>query len=598
MHATEADPRTTYQARLASRRAELTELERTDRRISGLRFLVFLAAAALIWPVVMTRSLSWVWLIPPAIVFAALVWLHERVIRRRTAGQRAVAFYEGGLGRLDDRWPGAGLAGEEFLEPEHPYADDLDLFGRGSLFELLCTARTRAGERTLAAWLLEPASPDEIRARQEAVRELRPALDLREDLARLGDGTRGEDDPESLIAWAAAPPRLTSLRPVGVAGFLGAANLVAVGLWLLTDAGPLPLLPAALASAALVLPFRSRVRRVLADAGRPEHELALLSGVLARLERERFVSPWLARLRAALDVDGALPSRRIARLARLIELRDSRRNMIFLPLASLFLLGTQLAFALERWRAASGPAVARWLEAVGRIEALGAVAGLAYERPHDVFPEIVDHGPRFEGRELGHPLLPREQCVRNDVSLGTPLRLLLVSGSNMSGKSTLLRTVGVHAVLAQAGAPVRAAALTLSPLSIGASMNLRDSLREGTSHFYAEIKRMRRLMDLGDGERPLLFLLDELLHGTNSHDRRIGAEALIRELVGRGAIGLVTTHDLALAEIADSMGPEAANVHFEDRVHDGRMVFDYRLKPGVVAGSNALELMRGVGLKV
>jgi hypothetical protein len=598
MHETETDPRAVYCRRLEARRAELSRLHRIDARLSALRLLVFLGGVALVWPVVMTRVMSWAWMILPVAGFAAVAWVHDRVIRERMAARRAVRFYEAGLARLDDRWAGGGVQGQEFLEPAHSYADDLDLFGQGSLFELLCTARTHTGERTLAGWLLAPASPDQVRARQEAVRELRPALDLREDLARLGEDVRADDDPEGLIAWAAAPPSLTAHWPVWIGGVLAAGNVAAVIAWLWGDVGRWPLVVAAIVSSAFALAFRWEVKRVLTGAGRPEHELELLAGVLARLEREQFDSPLLQELRSALDVKGLPPSTRIARLARLVELRDSRRNMIFAPISAALLLGTQLAFAIERWRLASGPAVARWLEVVGQIEALSAMASLAYERPDDIFPEIVDDGHLFEGEGLGHPLLPEATCVCNDVALGAPLRLLLVSGSNMSGKSTLLRTVGVSAVLAQAGAPVRARRLRLSPLSVGASMNVRDSLREGTSHFYAEIKRMRHIVDLCDAGRPLLYLLDEMLHGTNSHDRRIGAEAVIRELVERGGLGLVTTHDLALAEIAETLGSQAANVHFEDRIEDGRIAFDYRLKPGVVRKSNALELMRGVGLNV
>jgi hypothetical protein len=598
MQETEADPRAVYRRRLESRRADLSARRRTDARLSLLRLLVFLGAAALVWPVVMTRALSWTWMIVPAVAFAAVAWAHDRVIRSRTAARRAVGFYEAGLARIDDRWAGSGNQGAEYLDPEHPYADDLDLFGPASLYELICTARTRAGERTLARWLLDAAPPDEVRQRQEAVRELRAALDLREDLARLGEDVRADDDPDALAAWARAAPVLAARLPVWLGAVLAVANVTAGVGWLWGATGRWPLVVAAAASLVFALAFRSRVRRVLGGASRPEHELELLAGVLARLERERFRSPLLRSLRAALDGDGPVPSKRIARLARLVELNDSRRNMIFAPIAATLLLGTQLAFASERWRAATGAAVARWLDAVGQIESLCAIAALAYERPEDVFPEIVDEGPRFEGEELGHPLLPRAVCVRNDVGLGSRERLRLVSGSNMSGKSTLLRTVGVLAVLAQTGAPVRARRLRLSPLAVGACLNVRDSLRHGMSHFYAEIKRMRCIVDLGRGPRPLLFLLDEILHGTNSHDRRIGAEALIRELLGHGGIGLVTTHDLALAAIVDALGAQASNVHFEDRIEDGRITFDYRLRPGVVRKSNALELMRRVGLNV
>jgi DNA mismatch repair ATPase MutS len=337
---------------------------------------------------------------------------------------------------------------------------------------------------------------------------------------------------------------------------------------------------------------------VLAGAVRRQGELRLLARLLDRIERERFRSPLLEELRAKLDVDGRPPSQCVAALARLVEIHESRGNMIFAPIASLLLAGTQLAFAMERWRRGSGAAVPDWLLVVGSFEALASLAARAYERPAEIFAEIVEGPPAFEAEALGHPLLAERLCVTNDLRLGDALQLLLVSGSNMSGKSTLLRTVGVQAVLAQAGGTVRARKLRLTPLVVGASLNVRDSLQEGSSHFYAEIRRLRQLIDLGGDGRPLLFLLDEVLHGTNSHDRRVGAEALIRELLARGAIGLVTTHDLALARLAGELEPAATNVHFEDQVRAGRLAFDYRLKPGVVRKSNALELMRSVGLDV
>jgi DNA mismatch repair ATPase MutS len=188
--------------------------------------------------------------------------------------------------------------------------------------------------------------------------------------------------------------------------------------------------------------------------------------------------------------------------------------------------------------------------------------------------------------------------VRNDVRFTEAERVLVVSGSNMSGKSTLLRTVGINAVLALAGAPVRAENLRIAPLVLGASIRITDSLKEGTSRFYAEITRLKQIVTLSGGPYPLMFLLDELLHGTNSHDRRIGAEAVIQGLVQRGAVGMLTTHDLALAHIADSLAPHAANVHFEDHIEEGRIAFDYHLRPGIVRKSNALELMRSIGLEV
>jgi DNA mismatch repair ATPase MutS len=320
--------------------------------------------------------------------------------------------------------------------------------------------------------------------------------------------------------------------------------------------------------------------------------------MLERLEKERFDAPQLVALRKALETHGAPAWREIARLQRLVGWADARRNQLFAPLAAMLLWGTQFSLAIELWRQRCGLRLAVWLETVGEIEALAALGSHAFENPDDPFPELVEGGPLFEGEGLGHPLLPSERCVRNDARLAAESAVLVVSGSNMSGKSTFLRSVGVNAVLALAGAPVRARRLRLSRLSLGASIRVNDSLQEGESRFYAEIKRLSQIVGLARDGAELLFLLDEVLHGTNSHDRQIGAAAVVRGLVELGAIGLVTTHDLALARIADELAPRAANVHFEDHLEGGRIAFDYQLRPGVVTRSNALALMREVGLDV
>jgi DNA mismatch repair ATPase MutS len=303
-------------------------------------------------------------------------------------------------------------------------------------------------------------------------------------------------------------------------------------------------------------------------------------------------------LRKAFETEGAPPSRRIAHLNRLMELLDSADHVVVRAINLPLLYKMQLAFAVEAWRKESGGHVRKWLEAAGQIEALCALANYAYEHPTDPFPEFAEGGPCFEGEGLAHPLIAEGRAVPNDVRLCGEPCVLVVSGSNMSGTSTLLRTVGVNAVLAMAGAPVRARRLRLTPMAVGASIRTLDSLHSGTSRFYAEITRIHLLVELAKGPLPLLFLLDELLQGTNSHDRRIGAEAVIRTLANRGAIGLLTTHDLALADIAEALAPRARNVHFEDHLAAGKITFDYRLRPGVVEKSNALELMRSVGLEV
>jgi hypothetical protein len=450
----------------------------------------------------------------------------------------------------------------------------------------------------LARWLLAPAEPGEIRLRQAAVAELRDLLGLREKLALVGEEVAPRLHAEALVAWGGAagePPR-ASERAVALAFSL--VSGATLGAWILLGAGPFPWLAALVAQAVFARRRRARVRECLAGVERVGRDLDLLAELLACLEGERFGSERLARLRAALETGGRPPSWQIARLRWLRDLADARRNQLFAPLGALFAFTTQVALALEAWRARCGPALAGWIEAVAELEALASLASQAYEHPEDPFPELAASGPRYEAQGLGHPLLPVDRCVRNDLALGPELRLLVVSGSNMSGKSTFLRAVGVNAVLALAGAPVRAQRLSLSPLAVGASIRLHDSLLEGTSRFYTEITRLKKVVEATKAELPVLFLLDEILHGTNSHDRRIGAEAVVRGLVERGALGLVTTHDLALARIADDLATRAANVHFEDHMEDGRVRFDYRLRPGVVTKSNALDLMRAVGLEV
>jgi MutS domain V len=592
-------PAEEYALRLANRRRRGEALARRDRRLSNARLAAFFAGAALAIAVFFARALHPIWLGPPALLFAALVVAHDRVIRRRERAERAVRFYERGLARLAHRFAGTGETGERFLDPHHPYAEDLDLFGRGSLFELLCAARTREGEERLAAWLLAPAAPSEVRARQQAVRELCERLDLREDLALLGEDVRTGLHAEALRRWGEAPPVFARIGPLrATAAALSALSLGALALWMASDAGPLPLLGTLALQGLFAAALRAPVAGVARAVELPARDLALLAELLARLEAERPSSPRLAALRAALDSEGFPPSRRIGQLRRRVDLLEQRRNQLFAPVAALLLWKTQCALALERWRADAGPAVGRWLDAVGEMEALAALAGFAYERPDARFPELVEEGgPRFEAEGLGHPLLPAGRCVPNDVRLGREPAVLVVSGSNMSGKSTLLRSVGSAAVLAQAGAPVCAARLRLSPLQVGASLRTHDSLQEGVSRFQAELLRLRLVKERAEaGNPPVLFLLDEILHGTNSHDRALGAEAVVRGLVERGAIGLVTTHDLALARVAEALAPRAANVHFEDHMVEGRMEFDYRLRPGVVARGNALELMRAMGL--
>ena len=585
-----------YRARLASRQASCRVLAKRDRLLSRARLLTFFTEVALValwWRGTAAAG----WLAPAVILFAVLLHRHARVTRALDEARRSVSFYEHGLGRIEDRWIGTGEPGERFRDEHHLYADDLDIFGRGSFFELLSIARTRAGEERLAEWLKQPASLDEVHARQDAVAELTSALDLREAVALAGTDVKAGVDSDALVTWAEGAPVLTRRWLSGVAaaltaGVIGAAAYGAV-------AGDYAYLIAVLLlEVAFSIPQRRRVQQALHAAAAPARGLDVLAHVLRRLEREDFKAARLTSLRRDLDTAGVRASVAIGRLHRLVELHDWQHNQFFAPVAAALLWGTHLAWAIERWRRLHGSQVATWQRTVGDFEALNSLSAYRYEHPNDVWPEIVAEGAGFDGDAVSHPLLPAARMVPNDIRLWGHTRLLVVSGSNMSGKSTLLRTVGINAVLALAGAPVRAARLRMTPLAVGATLRIQDSLQEGRSRFFAEITRIRELADRARGPVPLLFLLDELFHGTNSHDRLVGASGILKSLLDRGAIGLITTHDLALTTIADDLAPCAGNVHFEDQFEGGEIRFDYRMKPGPVTRSNALALMRAVGLDV
>jgi hypothetical protein len=533
-------------------------------------------------------------------VLAAVLALSIAVGRfariREEAGARST-YYRAGLARLDGAWPDPLPDGRAFEEQGHLYAADLDLFGGRSLFALLCQARTSPGQQTLAAWLQRGADRDEVLARQQAVEELARKVELRERLWRVATVVGRETDPGRLARWmqAGGRPRPWERAVAAGLGVVGAAGVVAL------FAGAVGIgMGIFLVQALLVRALLARRPPPLPGALGHSDELAAIASLIAIAEREPFTAQRLMAMQRSFSSDGRAASRRAAEFARRVAWLESRRNPFFWLVSTPLLLGRQLELAIEAWRARHGEAVVRWIGAVGELEALASLATFAYEHPALPFPELAgdDEGPRFEARELGHPLIPSDRRVTNDVALGGETRLLLVSGSNMSGKSTLLRTIGVNTVLALAGAPVCAAHLRLSSLAIGATLRTFDSLEAGVSRFFAEIQRLRAVVGLAEKSPLTLFLLDEILHGTNSKDRLAGARAIVGALLGRGALGLVTTHDLALARLVDELVPAAKNVHFDDRIEDGQLIFDYRLRPGIVTRSNALSLMRLVGLPV
>lgn len=593
-------PLAEYQVRVEMRRRVSQALEKQFRRVGNARLAAGIAAVILAFFVFGEVWISVWWLLVPIAALSVLVVIHARIVERWECSKRAIQFYERGIARLEDHWIGAGETGERFRNSNHIYSEDLDLFGKGSLFELLSVARTKAGEDALARWLLEPASQDEVAARQEAVQELSGRLDLREDLAVSGASMRSSLDSAATAQWGEAPEVPFPAGARYIAPLFGAAVLITFALYMAGVFNRTPFLIVLLAEMAYAFFLGPPTTRVTHAVEAPSRDLLLLADLVRRFEREDFRSPLLQQLHARLNAGtDRRASDRIAHLGKLSERLDWAENKFFQPIAFALLWTAQVAMAVERWRKMAGHQIQAWIETAAEFEALCSLANYAYEHPADVFPEFAEvKGGCFESEALAHPLMKESHAVRNDVRLGGETRLWIVSGSNMSGKSTLLRTIGINTVLAWAGAPVRAARLRISPLSVGASIRVQDSLQDGRSRFYAEITRLRQIVELTNGTRPVLFLLDELLSGTNSHDRRIGAAAIVQALIDHGALGLVTTHDLALAHIAEHLPGRAVNVHFADTLQNGELHFDYRLQPGVVERSNALDLMRSVGLRV
>jgi hypothetical protein len=598
------DPRTEYHQRLENYAGQMAVENRRHLALGNAKLAALLVEFAGLWMVMARHWFPPYWLIVPAVWYVILAAVHEFVLRRKKRAEVAGDFYKRGIARVEDRWAGTGPTGENFRERNYLYADDLDLFGKGSLFQLLSQARLPMGEEQLAEWLGKPSDLPVVLQRQGLVEELRANLDLREYLAAATEALRARLDPQTLFGWAEAKAILPRGVWRGVLVALSLAFVMTTVVWFRSTVYS-PLLFVLALEIVMRRWLRARADEVMHGTACNAEGLLLFADVLLRFEREAFTSPKLAAMAAKLRGDGterkAAASTAVRKLARIVYWIDAGHSLLGHLLEVPLLYSVQVGYAAEAWRRRWGGELRDWARITGEIEALLSLAGYAYEHPADPFPVFIEepnHVAEFHGEELGHPLIAAATCVRNSVSLAQNARAILVSGSNMSGKSTFLRTIGINTVLALAGAPIRGKSLRLTPLALGTRIRSGDSLLEGRSNFYTEILHIRRVFALlKESKYPLLFLFDELLEGTNSKDRRIGAQSLLEVLLKAGAIGIVSTHDLALTEIATTIGAPLRNMHFQDQVVDGKMVFDYRLQDGMVTKSNALELMRLIGLE-
>ena len=614
----EPDVTKEYEARWARHEAVRSAAAQRSRGLSSQRGGVFLLTVAALVAVdffdgaLQQAALGVMILL--VVTFVVQVVVHRRVRTTEKWSTLLAGVAQEGVFRCERRWSEL----EEALPPlerpgpaipaSHPYAADLDLTGRASLFRLLGPVTSERGRSILADWLLTPGTAREARPRQDALRELAPLADLRADLTAHGRlaGLEALPDLGRFLKWAEDDTVLPGRPGLVWAGrLLPIVLLIAVIADVVFSAGPWWLLPAA-----VQLWVAREVGRAtgasFAAVGGVGPVVKALVPQLRLLDATEWESPLLHEIRTRLGYGAEAAHHRLGGLLRLVDTVESRRNLVYATLAPVLLLDLHLGVALDHWRQRHGTAVRDWLEASGEWEALSALATLAHDHPGWCFPEVRDDGEAaLVASGLGHPLLHPDRCVRNDVHVGPPGTFLLVTGSNMSGKSTLLRSIGLNAVLAGAGAPVAADSLSVPCLRVFTGMRVDDSLEEGVSLFMAELLRIRTVVEAAQATdeeaRPVLYLLDEMLHGTNTAERQVAARGIVHHLVASGAIGAVSTHDLALAETSDLQA--AANpIHFREEV-DGRgpegrprITFDYQLRPGIATTRNALKLLEAVGL--
>lgn len=601
-----------YSARSERYRGLVAAHEARSRLISNFRGLAFGACVIATGFAVFRseRELLGIIAATSGLLFIVLVIVHARVIRREEDARRYLWVNEAAQKRITDAFRTLPDDGAPFVVPNHPYADDLDVVGPGSLFQKICVAHTRFGQKTLATWLLTHAERDVILERQEFVREFSAKLDLRQTLeaesllvAGAGSGRSAYKppvDPEPLLKWAEGPVQL--LNESLVVGAATVLPLLSIGLFLASQAFGWPLLvwliPAVL-QAVLVLSRSAQTNQVFASVSSTEGAFVRYGGMLALLDSLDLPGKVVERLRASTTAEGQSAARAMQDFRGRLSWFDLKHNGLVHPFINIVLLwDIHCTLALERWQKRFGKNVRAWFEAIGELEALSSLAGLAHDEPSFVYPIVHAQDAGFIAEGLGHPLIAASKRVENDLGLPRPGTALLVTGSNMSGKSTLLRSMGLATVLALAGAPVCARRLELARFTLHTSMRVRDSLEAGVSHFYAELRKLKSVVAAAEGQHNVFFLLDEILHGTNSKERQLGARWIMSELLRLGAAGAVSTHDIELCQLpSDQMG-QVQLVHLRENVEGGQMTFDFKLRQGPVTEGNALRLMRILGLNV
>lgn len=591
--------RSTYEKRIKALAEQLRQLDQRGAWLANGRVVTFLGGAALIIATAFHKLPGWGLYAGLAALgaFAILASIHSRVLAAEQRAALGRLLNERGLARLDGQWRAFPSRGDQYSDAAHLYAADLDLFGQGSLFQRLDETGTQGGEQRLADWLRQPsASIEQLKARQEAVAELAGLLEFRQELiteTRVASAQKA--DPAKFLAWVEGPNLLA-----GLGWAFGAAHVFPPVTWVVCSLAYDGVISnlwgwACAGVQALIIAITAKpLRTMYAQLTEAEGGFVRFERTFATIVNARFSNSLLRQLQGDLAQGAVSVPKRLARFERLLGFAQLRHSSQFHAVLNwLMLWDLHWLYRLERWRRAYGAGARGWFEVLAQLEALSALATYAYENSDAVFPEVVGGSLRFEAKQLKHPLL--DAPVANDFSIQGPGEVWVITGSNMSGKTTLLRTVGLAVVMARAGAPVRASALRLTQAQVLTSMRIKDSLERGVSYFYAEVQRIKALLDAAKAQRgECIFLLDELMMGTNARERQIASREIVRQLLETGASGAMTTHDLALTEWNGDA--RARNVHFADEVREGKMVFDYLIKPGVVTTTNALKLLEASGV--
>lgn len=597
------DPGESYLAEANRHQAALTVAQRSFSRISSLRLAAFIAAIA-VFLVALNLGfavIGTICLLLGVGVFVYLVVLHDHTKRMMDRESHLRDINQAGFARKTGKWKGFKDGGGEFSGEDHPFSGDLDVFGHASLFQWICAAETRLGRARLSESLRNPVLEEEAIARNQGIiRELAAKIDWRQDFQAAGrDVSRSSEDPESLVGWAENDSEAILTRSgvlwVRLLGLLGPVLILAC-----TIAFRLAYLPLILiaVNALILFLYQAKCKAVVLSLCLQRRNLEAYCALLRHIETADFRDRHLLDLTAAVKNELEPSSGKIRKLQSIADWLDVRQNpFVHVVLNLSFLWDLQWLVAFQSWKKAHGKSLREWLTCIADLEALSSLAIIHFENPDWCFPSLSRDGSlSFRACNLAHPLIPPTHSVRNDFLLGDS-GIVILTGSNMSGKSTLLRTIGVNLVLAYSGAPVCASALETGLFRMKTSMRLKDDLDKGLSSFYAELLRIKSIVEASRASKDILFLIDEIFRGTNSVDRIAGASEVLLQLSDLGTTGIVSTHDLELGRLEEENPGKFRNFHFAEHFVDGEIRFDYRLRSGISTTRNAMHLMRMVGIR-